>query len=107
MRTNINHFELTLDTYLRKIYNISILITQTQQKERNMSHTSICKHAFYSEGQSVYGTSFYRDEEGTEFEVTEVGNSPYSSTLRSDLVKLPTVGILTFVRKGKPHVLTL
>jgi hypothetical protein len=73
----------------------------------NMSHTSICKHAFYSEEQSVYGTSFYRDETDTEFEVTEVGDSPYSSSLRSDLVKLPTVGILTYVREGKPHVLTL
>jgi hypothetical protein len=60
-----------------------------------------CKYAFFSEKQAL-GTgrvSIYRDENDNEFIVTEVGKSPVSSSKWDDLVRLPTVGLLTYVKE--------
>ncbi len=51
------------------------------------------KYAFYPENypekqSAKYGTFFYRDENGKEFEVTEAGDLHYSSSLSDDLIKL-------------------
>jgi hypothetical protein len=59
------------------------------------------RFAFYSAKHAkMSGTSIYSDENGTEFEVTEAGDSTTSSSLWDDLIKLPTVGMLTYVREG-------
>ncbi len=66
-----------------------------------------CEYAFYSEKQAHASghTLLYKDENGKEFEVTEVGHSPITTSKWDDIIRLPTTGVLTYVGEFRKNVM--